>query len=174
MGFSSEVKPPVKINIVPRRIPPQPWYNEFVLQFPACGALIFATICIEFSYVMDSVWNSYMYAMFGFLYVNLFLMAAVIAMLAIVSVYLQVSNGDWAWWWKTFLLGASGGMYVGPYALYFLLFHMDARILSIEMVFNLWYLYCFMVIYCTMCGTIAVFAGYMFLKTLYGQAKKYD
>ena len=41
------------------------------------------TIFIEFNYVMESVWSSYMYAMFGFLYVNLFAMILVVACLAV-------------------------------------------------------------------------------------------
>ena len=52
------------------------------------GAIIFATIFTEVKYIWESVWSQYMYGMFGFLLMSFLLMAVVIALLAIVQIYL--------------------------------------------------------------------------------------
>ena len=90
-------KPVTRVNAVARRIPPQPLTLSPCFNIPASGAIIFLTIFIEFNYVMESVWSSYMYAMFGFLYVNMFVMVLVTACVSIFQTYRMVQHGNWAW-----------------------------------------------------------------------------
>ena len=112
-----------------------------------------------------------MYAMFGFLYINIFLMAAVICCIAIVYVYLLIQHQDWNWWWKTFTLGASGSIYVSIYSLYYMIYHLKANILGSEMIYLL-YMYLFILCFSMMCGTIAVLAGFLFLEIVYRDIEK--
>ena len=44
----------------------------------------------EFSYLVDSIFKSHMYAMFGFLFTNLILLVVIVALLSIVQTYMQL------------------------------------------------------------------------------------
>ena len=115
---------------------------------------------------MESVWGSYMYAMFGFLYINIFLMCLVICCLAVVSVYLQIINKKWNWWWRTFHVGASAGIYVAIYTLYYMIFHLKANLIGSEMIYLI-YMYVFTICFSLMCGTIGVLSGLVFVELVY-------
>lgn len=70
-----------------RRIPEQPWYLDQRIILPIFGAIIFGSVFGEFQYVMKSVWRSYLYAMYGFLFINLQLLTMIISLLSIVHTY---------------------------------------------------------------------------------------
>lgn len=58
---------------------------------PIFGAIIFGSVFAEFQYVMKSMWREYMYAMFGFLFINLHLLVIVVSLLSIVYTYVQLN-----------------------------------------------------------------------------------
>ena len=137
---------------------------------PIYGAVIFGTIYMEFKYMWESIWNTYMYAMFLFLFINFFLMAMVIALLAVVQVYMQLTYQNYEWWWRTFFIGASGGIYVVLYTLSYLVAEMDYGLLWSDLVYLL-YVYMFLCMYCCMCGTIACLAAHVFINLIYSHIK---
>lgn len=73
---------------------------------------------------MKSVWHSYLYAMFGFLFINMQLLTIVVCLLSIVQTYVQLNAGNYEWQWRSFFLGASGGIYMAIYSLYFMVFNL--------------------------------------------------
>ena len=109
-----------------------------------------------------------MYAMFGFLYFNVFLMTAVIALLAVVQIYLQLQCGNHDWWWRIFAIGASGSIYVGLYSLYYMFFHLDVDLYGSDLIY-LVYIYLFTTCFGMMCGSIAVGSAFLFLEVIYGK-----
>jgi transmembrane 9 superfamily protein 2/4 len=78
-----------------RRIPEQPWYLKRRVILPLFGAIIFGSIFGEFQYVMKSVWRSYMYAMYGFLFVNVQLLTLIVSLLSILQTYVQLCAQNW-------------------------------------------------------------------------------
>ena len=44
---------------------------------------------------MKSVWHSYLYAMFGFLFINMQLLTIVVCLLSIVQTYVQLNAGNY-------------------------------------------------------------------------------
>ena len=91
MGFKAENnKMPVKVSAVRRRIPAQPWYNHIYFQSLFSGFVIFGTVIGEFHYVLTSVWRSYMYAIFGLLWFNCLLLVMVVALVSVLTTYLQI------------------------------------------------------------------------------------
>jgi len=111
-----------------------------------------------------------MYAMFGFLLLNFLLMAMVIALLAIVQIYMQLSYQNYEWWWRTFFIGSSGGFYIAAYSIFYLVFHMDVSLVGYDLVYLL-YVYLFTVVFSVMCGSIACMAGYIFVESIYSNVK---
>lgn len=65
-----------------------------------------------------------MYAMFGFLLINLHLVAVITGLLSIIQTYAVISAGDWRWWWRSFYLGLAAGLFMGFYSLYFMVFEL--------------------------------------------------
>ena len=171
VGFrTNQAKKVCKVNPVKRKIPTQPLFMQFYIVVPVFGAVIFGTIFAEFRYIWESVWSQYMYAMFGFLLINFLLMAGVISLLAIVQIYMQLSYGNYEWWWRTFFIGASGGLYVALYAVFYLVFHMDLQLIGFDLIY-LVYVYLFTVIFSIMCGSIACMSGYLFVENIYKNIK---
>lgn len=76
-------KSSIQVNQMRRRIPEQQWYLKRRVILPIFGAIIFGSIFGEFQYVMKSVWRSYMYAMYGFLFVNVQLLTLIVSLLSI-------------------------------------------------------------------------------------------
>ena len=138
---------------------------------PIFGAVIFGTVFVEFKYIWESVWGQYMYGMFGFLTVNFLLMAVVIALLAIVQIYMQLTYGNYEWWWRTFFIGASGGFYFCAYAVIYMLVNMDFASVLLSDIIYLLFLYIFVFTYSVMCGSIACMAGYIFVESIYSNIK---
>jgi hypothetical protein len=81
-------KPLCKISTVRRLIPKQPWYLRSEVTILLSGFLMFSTIISEFHYVITSVWRSYMIGLFGFIFLNISLLAIVVSLISIINTYL--------------------------------------------------------------------------------------
>ena len=134
------------------------------------GAVIFGTIYTEVRYIWESIWAQYIYGMFGFLLLSFLLMAIVIGLLAIVQIYMQLSYGNYEWWWRTFAVGASGGLYLAIFGVFYWAFHMDIVVIGFDMIY-LVYLYMFVILFSMMGGSIACMSGYLFLEGIYSGVK---
>lgn len=111
-----------------------------------------------------------MYAMFGFLFVNLQLTTLIVCLLSIVQTYVLLNAQNYEWWWRAFYLGASGGIYMGLYSLYFMHFDLQMDLLWGEIVYLLYMLMCTSM-FSIMCGTISVIASFCFIMSIYSNIK---
>ena len=163
IGFTDTLALKPKVNLVRRIIPDQPWFNHPVLVLPIFGLIIFASIYYEFAYVLESMWHSYtIYAMFGFLLLNLYLTAVVISLLSTIQTYFMLMYGNYCWWWRSFALGVSAGFYMTVYTVWYALKTLDADFLGSEMIYAV-YMYIFILCFMMMCGSIAVISSYYFI-----------
>ena len=80
--------PSISIGKVPRPIPEQPCYMDLFFIAPLFGFVQYLGIYAEFGYLMESIFRSHIYAMFGFLLINLILQVIVISLISIVQTYL--------------------------------------------------------------------------------------
>ena len=56
-GFKKEeVKHPVRVNQIPRQIPPQPWYLNPIPSVMVGGVLPFGAVFIELFFIMSNIW----------------------------------------------------------------------------------------------------------------------
>lgn len=153
-----------------RRIPEQPLYVRRRIVWPVFGAVIFGSIFGEFQYVMKSVWRSYLYAMFGFLFVNLQLLTLIVVLVSILNTYVLLNAQNWEWQWRSFCIGASGGVYMGLYALYFMFYNLEMDLLMGEAVYLI-YMVLVSTCFSIMCGTISAISSWMFVSTIYSNIK---
>ena len=95
-GFKAEeVKHPVRINNIPRSIPPQPWYLHPIPSILVGGILPFGAVFIELFFIMSSIWLAQLYFFFGFLYLVLFILSLTCAEISIVMCYFQLCSEDY-------------------------------------------------------------------------------
>ncbi len=137
----------------------------------AFGFVQFVTIYAEFSYLLDSIFRANWYAMFGFLLLNLIMQAIMIALLSVVATYMQLCYQNYHWWWRSFLIGASGSLYIGLYCLWYMAMEMDLSSLTSDLSFIL-YVVLFIGCYAIAAGAISVQASYTFVKYIYSAIRK--
>lgn len=165
------IQKPIKVNAVRRKLPQLPWYLHFKIVYPAFGAIVFASVFVEFYYILDSTWRSYhVYMLFGFLMTNLTLLIAVVALLSVLQTYFLLCNQYYEWWWRSFLLGFSGSLFMFVFSLYYMIVVLRMDYILAESVYLLYTL-----LSCTsfglMCGFVSTFASFIFVKALYSNIK---
>lgn len=115
---------------------------------------------------MDSIFRANMYAMFGFLAITMIMQFIVISLLSIISCYMSLCNQDYDWWWRSFIIGASGSCYIALYAIYYIAINFRLTEWASDAAFII-YLYIFMGCYGCMTGTVGVMASYNFISRIY-------
>ena len=124
----------------------------------------------EFSYLFDSIFRAQMYAMFGFLLINLILQIAIISLLSILQTYMQLSYQNYDWWWRSFAIGASGAIYMLLYSLVFAMYKLKIHDPYTDIAFLI-YVFLFIGCYSFGAGTIAVQASYYFVSNIYSDIR---
>jgi transmembrane 9 superfamily member 2/4 len=68
-----------------KKIPPQPWYQNAVLQVGFYGLLSFLSFAVQIKNMMDSVWrNNMLYGMFAILLANTIFHVVILAIFSVV------------------------------------------------------------------------------------------
>jgi len=171
-GFLTPLSIEPEVSPIKRSIPEMPWYLKRYAIAGLYGPIIFATIGYEFNYLMDSIWRSYMiYAMFGILILSLAMMVVTIASLSIVVTYKLLCHQNYDWWWSSFNLGASGGVYMLIYSVFWMIAYEDIGFLGSDFVYWITMVLvsgCFGV----MCGSISLLSSYLFVESIYLQSSR--
>ena len=171
-GFKKPLGLEPEVGPIQRTIPEMPWYLSKAAIMGLYGPVIFATIAFEFNYLMDSIWRSYMiYAMYGILLTTLAMMTITIAALSIVVTYKLLCHQNYDWWWSSFSLGASGGLYMFVFSLAWMILYEDMSFFGSDMVYLIT-MYCVSACFSFMCGSISVLSSYLFVERIYRASSK--
>lgn len=108
-----------RVNQMPRLIPTRPWYLQPWVNIALGGVLPFAAIFIELYFLYTSLWHYKYYYVFGFASVVFSILMAVTFSVSVVSTYFLLNNENHKWHWKSFFTGASTGLYVFVYSLFY-------------------------------------------------------
>lgn len=111
--------PPTKVNQIPRQIPPCAPSLRLLPSLFMTGILPFAAIFVEVYFVIQSLWTSMIYYMFGFLFLSYGLMVITTACSTVLLVYFLLCAEDYRWHWRAFLGAGMTGAYVFAMALTF-------------------------------------------------------
>eukprot|EP01134_Creolimax_fragrantissima_P004868 CFRG4868T1 len=113
---------PCRVNPVPRPIPENQWYMDPISIALIGGVLPFGSIFIEMYFVFTSFWAYKIYYVYGFMLLVFCILTIVTICVNIVCVYFLLNSEDYRWWWPSFCAGASTGIYVFGYAIYYFVF----------------------------------------------------
>ncbi|KAF2760108.1 hypothetical protein EJ05DRAFT_449803 [Pseudovirgaria hyperparasitica] len=164
------VEAPVRTNQIPRQIPQASGYLRPLPSMLIAGVLPFGAIFVELYFIMNSIWFSKVYYMFGFLFVCYGLMIMTCASVTVLMVYFVLCAEDYHWQWRSFFTaGASAGYVFLSAILYWL------RALSFTSwtsgVLYLGYSALISLMVFVLTGSIGFFASWMFVLKIYRSIK---
>jgi len=167
---SSQVPCPVRRTYV-RPIPAtnevyqQPWFVAMV-----GGILPFGSIFIEMYFIFTSFWNYKFYYVYGFMLLVFLILSIVSVCVTIVSTYFLLNAEDHRWKWTAFASGASTGIYVFLYAIFY--FYTKTMMTGFfQTVFYFGYMFMFAAGISFLSGTVGYVGTSWFVSSIYGQIK---
>ena len=89
---------PCPINKIPSIIPSKPWYLHYRYITFLTGLLVFATIFIEFNYIMAAIWRHQIYFIVIYFWLVFILSLTIVGEMTILVVYYNLCYGDYKWW----------------------------------------------------------------------------
>lgn len=113
IGFKqAAIEPPVRTNQIPRQIPPAGGYLRPIPSMALAGVLPFGAIFVELYFIMNSIWFSKVYYMFGFLFLCFGLMIITSAAVTVLMIYFLLCAENYHWQWRSFFTAGASGAYV--------------------------------------------------------------
>ena len=161
---------PCDINRIPSAIPDKPCYLHYKYITFITGFIGFATIFIEFNYVMSALWRHQIYFMATFIWISFLLFVIVVGEMSVLFVFLNLCRGDYNWAWKSFIMGSSPVIYIVIYSVFYFFYLRITRISSTIVYFGMMGLISAIVLF--ICGTIAVLFNFVFLKLIYSKIRR--
>jgi len=170
-GFrAKKVDVPTKTNQIARVIPEISWYLKPMYSFLLGGMLPFGNVCIEVYFVMSALWLHQIYYVMGFLFAVLIVLIISTAETTIVFCYLQLAAEDHQWWWRSFFNGASVGLYLFLYSVWFFFSQMQLVGFLPVMIYAT-YMSMISIALALFSGAVGVLSCFWFIKTIYGAIK---
>jgi transmembrane 9 superfamily member 2/4 len=170
-GFKAdEIKFPVKVNNIPRQIPPQPWYLHPIPSVLVGGILPFGSIFIELFFIMSAIWLAQIYLVFGFLFIVLVILVITCAEISIVITYFQLCSEDYNWWWRAFLTSGSSALYLFLYSIVYFETKLEITQLASSVVY-FGYMGMISWVFFLMSGSVGFLSSFYFVQRIYGSIK---
>lgn len=118
IGFKQpQAEAPVRTNQIPRQIPPAQGYLRPIPSMLLVGVLPFGAIFVELYFVMNSLWSSRIYYMFGFLFLSFGLLVVTSAAVTIMMIYFVLCAENYHWQWRAFVSSGASALYVFAYSM---------------------------------------------------------
>ncbi|EIW83085.1 hypothetical protein CONPUDRAFT_121466 [Coniophora puteana RWD-64-598 SS2] len=165
-GKQGGVSHPVRVNQIPRQIPPGPKYLRPWAAALLGGILPFGAAFVELFFVMSSLFASRAYYAFGFLALTALIVSLTVATVSILFTYFMLCAEEYRWHWRAFLVGGGSAFWVLGYGLFYW-----ATRLSLEsftsILLYLGYLLLLVLLVFMVTGTIGFLASYWAVRRLY-------
>jgi len=143
----------------------KPWFVALV-----GGVLPFGSIFIEMYFIFTSFWNYKFYYVYGFMLLVFIILSIVSICVTIVSTYFLLNAEDHRWKWTAFGSGASTGIYVFFYAIFY--FYTKTMMTGFfQTVFYFGYMFMFAAGISFLTGTVGYIGTSWFVSSIYGQIK---
>lgn len=113
------IRHPVRVNPIPRQIPPIPWYLRPWASTLFAGILPFGAAFVELYFVMSSLFASRAYYAFGFLALTAGVVALTTATVSILFTYFLLCAEEYRWHWRAFLTGGGSAFWLLAYGLFY-------------------------------------------------------
>jgi len=161
---------PVRTNQIPRQIPDQSIYTQAVPGIVMGGVLPFGCIFIQLFFILNSIWSSQMYYMFGLLFLVFIILVITCSETTILLCYFHLCAEDYHWWWRSFLTSGFTAVYLFVYCVHYFLTKLNIEgATSTFLYFG--YTLIMVFLFFLLTGTIGFFACFWFVRKIYSVVK---
>ncbi|EPE06747.1 endosomal integral membrane protein [Ophiostoma piceae UAMH 11346] len=171
VGFRSRVlDSPVHTNQIPRQIPPVTTYLKPIPSMLLVGILPFGAIFVELYFIMNSIWFSKIYYMFGFLFLCYGLMIITCAAVTVLLVYFLLCGENYHWQWRSFLAAGTTSLYIFANAIIYWISKLSISSLSGSVLY-VGYSALISFLFFILTGSIGFFSSWWFTRKIYASIK---
>ncbi|KAF8829200.1 hypothetical protein HHX47_DHR3000931 [Lentinula edodes] len=157
---------PVRVNPIPRQIPPSPKYLRPWSAALLSGILPFGAAFVELYFVMSSLFASKAYYAFGFVALTAGVMGITVATVSILFTYFMLCAEEYRWHWRSFLIGGGNAFWVLAYGLFYWASRLSLGSFS-SVALYMGYLLLLALLDFLVTGTIGFLASYWAVRKLY-------
>ncbi|KAK4703342.1 transmembrane 9 superfamily member 2/4, partial [Phenoliferia sp. Uapishka_3] len=167
---SGALKSPVRVNQIPRQIPPVDWWLKPWPSAIIAGILPFGAAFIESYFIMQSLFGAKVYYAFGFLALTFAVVALTTATTTILMCYFWLCAEEYRWQWRSFLAGGGSAFWLLAYGLLYWMtrLHLDGfanKVLYLGYLLLISFL-CFLIT-----GAIGFVSCWAFLRVIYSRIR---
>ncbi|KDQ21805.1 hypothetical protein BOTBODRAFT_99067 [Botryobasidium botryosum FD-172 SS1] len=160
------VSHPVRVNQIPRQIPPAPKYLAPWSATLLSGILPFGAAFVELYFVLSSLFASRAYYAFGFLALTAGVVALTTATVTILFTYFVLCAEDYRWHWRAFVTGGGSAFWLFAYGIFYWASRLSLDSMT-SAVLYLGYLFLLCLLDFLVTGTIGFLATYWAVRKLY-------
>ncbi|KAJ7188196.1 hypothetical protein C8R46DRAFT_13709 [Mycena filopes] len=160
------IQHPVRVNQIPRQIPPAPKYLRPWAAALLSGILPFGAAFVELYFVLSSLFASRAYYAFGFLALTAGIVGLTTATVSILFTYFCLCAEEYRWHWRAFLTGGGSAFWLLAYGLFFWASRLSLHSMSSAILY-LGYLVLLVMLDFLITGTIGFLASYWAVRRLY-------
>ncbi|KAJ7346662.1 Nonaspanin TM9SF [Mycena albidolilacea] len=160
------IQHPVRVNQIPRQIPPTPRYLRPSAAALLAGILPFGAAFVELYFVLSSLFASRAYYAFGFLALTAGIVGLTTATVSILFTYFCLCAEEYRWHWRAFLTGGGSAFWLLAYGLFFWTSRLSLHSMSSAILY-LGYLFLLVMLDFLITGTIGFLASYWAVRRLY-------
>lgn len=160
---------PVRTNQIPRQIPEQSLYTQVVPAIFMGGILPFGCIFIQLFFILNSIWSSQMYYMFGFLFLVFIILIITCSETTILLCYFHLCSEDYHWWWRSFLTSGCTAFYLFVYCIHYFTRLSITGVASTFLYFG--YTLIIVFLFFLLTGTVGFFSCFWFVRKIYSVVK---
>ncbi|KAH9372181.1 hypothetical protein HPB48_021104 [Haemaphysalis longicornis] len=170
LGFKRRaLESPVRTNQIPRQIPEQSLYTQLVPAVFMGGILPFGCIFIQLFFILNSIWSSQMYYMFGFLFLVFLILIITCSETTVLLCYFHLCSEDYHWWWRAFLTSGCTAFYFFVYCVHYFTRLSITGVASTFLYFG--YTLIIVFLFFLLTGTVGFFSCFWFVRKIYGVVK---
>ncbi|KAF9227325.1 Nonaspanin [Gyrodon lividus] len=160
------VSHPVRVNQIPRQIPPTPRYLQPWASALLAGLLPFGAAFVELYFVMSSLFASRAYYAFGFLVLTAGVVSLTTGTVTILFTYFILCAEEYRWHWRAFITGGGSAFWILAYGLFYWASRLSLDSFS-SVALYLGYLFLICLFDFLVTGTIGFLASYWAVRRLY-------
>lgn len=160
---------PVRVNRIPRQIPPTVWYMKFWPSALMAGILPFGAGFIECYFLLSSLFGSKVYYAAGFLFLTFGVVGLTTATVTVLMCYFHLCQEDYRWHERAFATGGASAFWLIAYGLLY------ATRLSLDgftsVALYIGYLMLIALLDFLMTGAIGYIAALLFVRKIYSRIR---
>jgi len=160
------VSHPVRVNQIPRQIPPGPSYLKPQWASLLGGILPFGAAFVEMYFTLSSLFASRAYYAFGFVALTAGVVALTTATVTILFSYFILCAEEYRWHWRAFLVGGGSAAWLLLYGLYYWITQLRLDSFASTVVY-FGYLFLLALLDFLVTGSIGFLASYWAVRRLY-------